>query len=158
MSGPGAAPEARLLSEGVLRPEEVQEILRAFFDQARASLEALGQGVLAIEGMMPSEARLRPLRRAAHTLKGDCASVGFGELSRLAHAVEDALAALESGRQRVSADESDLLLAAVDRLRAGLDAGAAGQRLPPVADLVEALQRGAGGDGAGDGWEDALDA
>jgi two-component system, chemotaxis family, sensor kinase CheA len=160
MSSPGARPreEAPLFHEGLLRPEEIQEILGAFFDQARASLEALGQGVLAIEGMVPSQARLRPLRRAAHTLKGDCASVGFGELSRLAHAVEDALAQLEQRGQRVSADESDRLLAAVDRLRSGVEAGAVREPLPGVDDLVEALTRGARAEGGAEDWEDGLGA
>lgn len=151
------AEDSVLTKDGVLRPEEIEEIRRVFFDQARVSLEELSQGILAIEGAVPSEARLRPLRRAAHTLKGDCASVGFGSLSRLAHAIEDALADLESRHLPVSAADCDHLLAAVDRLRDGLVAGAAGRRLPEVDDLVDQLARGAGGGRAStEGWEEVL--
>jgi two-component system, chemotaxis family, sensor kinase CheA len=149
------AVDSAVLSDGVLRPEELQEILRAFFDQGRTCVEALGQGILAVEGALPSQDRLRPLRRAAHTLKGDCASVGFASLSRLAHAVEDALTDLERRARRVSADDSDRLLAAVDRLRAGLEAGAAGERLPEVEDVVASLAGGAA-TSSGDGWEEGL--
>jgi two-component system chemotaxis sensor kinase CheA len=125
--------------EFALQPEELEEIRRTFFDQGRHALDALSQGLLSIEGEVPDEARLRPLWRAAHTLKGDCASVGFPDLSRLAHALEDALVAVQQNRRAVTSDQSDVLLSAVDRLHIGLSAGASGDPLPKVDDLVSAL-------------------
>jgi two-component system chemotaxis sensor kinase CheA len=112
------------MDDGFLRPDELAEIRRTFFDQGREAVEALGREVLALEGQAATAERLKTLRRAAHTLKGDCASVGFTELSGLAHALEDAFVALEVGSDAVSQREADGLLDAVDALRQGLEAGA----------------------------------
>ena len=47
--------------DGFLQPEEIAEIRRTFFDQARTALEVLSRQVLALEGQVPTAARLRPL-------------------------------------------------------------------------------------------------
>jgi len=143
---PAAAEESFFL------PEELEEIRRTFFDQGRSALESLAHEVLALEGERPSPDRLRPLRRAAHTLKSDFASVGFPALSGLSHALEDALLSLERLVRPVSARQTDLLLVAVDVLRAGLDAGARGEAEPAVEESVRRLA-GLGEEAASDRWD-----
>jgi two-component system chemotaxis sensor kinase CheA len=128
------------LDDGFLRPEELAELRQTFFDQGREALEALGHDVLALEGQAPSAERLITLRRAAHTLKGDCASVGFAALSTLAHALEDAFVAIETVAEPVPPVQIDVLLSAVDALRNGLEAGARGRLGPNVEPVVERLQ------------------
>jgi two-component system chemotaxis sensor kinase CheA len=137
--------------DGFLRPEELAEIRRTFFDQGRDALEALARDILALEGMVPSRKTLEPLRRAAHTLKGDCASVGFGALSALSHAMEDAFVGLEAGARPLSAEDADVLLAAVDALKGGLEAGVKGRPEPSVEAMARRL-RALGGDGAASSW------
>jgi two-component system, chemotaxis family, sensor kinase CheA len=136
----------------VLRPEELAELRRTFFDQGREAVELLGREVLALEGQAPTAERLSSPRRAAHTLKGDCASVGFGPLSTLAHALEDAFVAMESSRRTVSSAQADRLLEAVDALRDGLEAGAKGRSGPRVEPVVERLRLMCTSDGAGMSW------
>ncbi len=133
-------------------PEELEEIRRTFFDQGRSALESLAQEVLALEGEKPSPDRLRPLRRAAHTLKSDFASVGFPALSGLSHALEDALLSLERWVRPVSARQTDLLLGAVDALRAGLEAGARGDAEPAVDETTRRLAA-LGDEAACDRWD-----
>ena len=128
------------LDDGFLTPDEIQELRQTLFDQGRVALDALGPAVLELEGHRATPERLKPLRRAAHTLKGDCASVGFEELSRLAHALEDAFTVLEEGRTAVSAEQADVLLSAVDHLAAGLEAGVAGRPGPEVHRIIGLLQ------------------
>jgi two-component system chemotaxis sensor kinase CheA len=140
--------------EDFFRPEEVEEIRRTFFDQAEVALDALTQGVLDLEGELPSEDRLTPLRRAAHTLKGDCASVGFPALSGLSHALEDAFITLARSRKPVSAAQSDVFLAAVDGFRAALSAGPGGD--DATASLVTALRSAFAGGEDGPSWMDVL--
>lgn len=125
--------------DGFLRPEELAELRATLFDQGRDALDALHHEVLALEGLAPTPERLRALRRAAHTLKSDCASVGFGDLSSLSHALEDTLGALEGGNP-VSAAQGDVLLLAVDVLRAGLEAGARDEPGPDVAPVLARLR------------------
>jgi two-component system chemotaxis sensor kinase CheA len=126
--------------ESFLRPEELAEIRQTFFDQGRDAVESLGRTVLALEGLAPTSDRLKSLRRAAHTLKSDCASVGFPALSSLSHALEDALVGLETGAQPVSADQVDVLLQAVDALRDGLESGVRGEFEPDVTVTIERLR------------------
>jgi two-component system chemotaxis sensor kinase CheA len=140
--------------EDLFRPEEVEEIRRTFFDQAEAALDALTQGVLDLEGELPSEERLTPLRRAAHTLKGDCASVGFPALSGLSHALEDAFIALALSRRPVSAGQCDVFLGAVDGFRAALSAGPGGT--DSTSSLVTALRSAFAGGDDGPGWTEVL--
>jgi two-component system chemotaxis sensor kinase CheA len=130
--------------DNFLRPEELAEIRQTFFDQGRDALESLGRSVLALEGQSPTLDRLKPLRRAAHTLKSDCASVGFPALSHLSHTLEDALVALEALGVPVSAEQVDALLQAVDALRDGLEAGAKGRLEPDVSAVAARLRAIAG--------------
>jgi two-component system chemotaxis sensor kinase CheA len=137
--------------DGFLSPDEMQDVRRTLFDQGRVALEALGPEVLALEGRRPTPERLRSLRRASHTLKGDCASVGFTELSHLAHALEDAFTVLEKAGEIVSGGQTDVLLSAVDHLAAGLEAGAASRPGPdhrPVIALLETIGARDGSAGA----------
>jgi two-component system, chemotaxis family, sensor kinase CheA len=140
--------------EDLFRPEEVEEIRRTFFDQAEIALDALTQGVLDLEGELPAEERLAPLRRAAHTLKGDCASVGFPALSGLSHALEDALIALARSRRPVTAGQSDVFLGAVDGFRAALSAGPGGADI--TSSLSAALRAAFAGGEDGPSWMDVL--
>ncbi len=128
------------MDDGFLRPDELAEIRQTFFDQARDALEALSRDVLALEGQTPTAERLKPLWRSAHTLKSDCASVGFPDLSSLSHALEDAFVAIESVGRPVSAAQADNLLDAVDALRHGVEAGAKGRLGPAVEPLIERLR------------------
>jgi two-component system chemotaxis sensor kinase CheA len=125
--------------DGFFTSAEIQEVRRALFDQGRVALEALGAEVLTLEGRLPTAERLRSLRRAAHTLKGDCGSVGFTDLSRLAHALEDAFTVLEKAGEVVSAGQTDVLLSAVDHLAAGLEAGAASRPGPDHQNVIALL-------------------
>jgi two-component system, chemotaxis family, sensor kinase CheA len=144
--------------DAFLRPEEMAEIRRTFFDQGREALDALGREVLALEGQTPTAERLKPLRRAAHTLKGDCASIGFGDLSSLAHALEDCLVAIETKAQPVTERQADGLLDAVDALRQGLEAGAKGRPGAAVQPVVQRLRAIGGRASGGTGVLDRLSA
>ncbi len=140
--------------DGFLRPDEMAELRATLFDQGRDALDALHHEVLALEGLAPTPERLRALKRAAHTLKSDCASVGFSELSSLSHALEDTLGALE-GEAPVSAAQGDVLLSAVDALRAGLEAGARDEAGPEVESVLVRLRALVAARGAPPAWDAA---
>jgi two-component system, chemotaxis family, sensor kinase CheA len=73
-------------------PEDRGAELRAlFFESAYELLQALNEGGLQLETHPGDEEVLRGVRRAVHTLKGDAAACGFGQLSELAHALEEVL-------------------------------------------------------------------
>lgn len=84
-------------------------------------------GVDAIESMV----------REAHTLKGGAAVVGFGDVSRVALALEDVLRDLGDGPAVASPDLVDVLLSAVDAVEAVIDLAVDGQ--PHTADADAAV-------------------
>ncbi|MDE4907087.1 chemotaxis protein CheA [Methanogenium marinum] len=59
--------------------------------------------------------------RAAHTLKGMSASMGFDEMETLCHSMEDVLHLIRSGERSVDKDLIDILLACTDRIEEMLD-------------------------------------
>jgi len=76
-----------------LSPDDrASELRELFFESAAEILQAMNEAGLALEERPEDQERLRDVRRAVHTLKGDSAACGYRELSELAHALEDVLA------------------------------------------------------------------
>lgn len=92
------------------------------------------------EGLVTAErdqapARIEPLMRAAHSIKGAARIVGLNAAVTLAHAMEDVLSAAQLGKRPLTAD-------AVDQLLKGNDFFAALSRLD-IGELPAALERSA---------------
>jgi len=62
-----------------------------FFESAQELLQIMNESGLSLEENPGDSEKLREVRRAVHTLKGDSAACGFRQLSELAHTLEDAL-------------------------------------------------------------------
>lgn len=97
-----------------------------FVEEAREHVRALADGLEALaEGHDP--AVIDALFRAAHSIKGSAATIGFEDVARLAHALEDHLDLLRSAAATDSAwlerlaSAVDVLDTAVERLADGLD-------------------------------------
>jgi two-component system chemotaxis sensor kinase CheA len=73
--------------------ERGADLRELFFETAQELLQSLNEDALKLEKAPQDSEIIRSIRRTVHTLKGDAAAVGFRELSEMAHAIEDALAA-----------------------------------------------------------------
>jgi two-component system, chemotaxis family, sensor kinase CheA len=71
--------------------EQASELRDLFFESAQEILQGMNEAGLALEERPGDADRLRQVRRAVHTLKGDSAACGYRELSELAHDLEDVL-------------------------------------------------------------------
>lgn len=107
-------------------PIDFAALLQTFLAEARENLEAMEADLLALERAPGDPDRLHDVFRLAHTLKGDAASLGFPRLSHYAHRMEDYLEAVRSGKARLTAEATTVLLEAVDVLRGMLARAAAG--------------------------------
>ncbi|HUO35327.1 MAG TPA: chemotaxis protein CheA [Candidatus Acidoferrum sp.] len=75
-----------------LTPDERSSELRElFFESSAEILQSMNEAGLALEVRPGDLEKLRSVRRAVHTLKGDSAACGFRALSELAHELEDVL-------------------------------------------------------------------
>lgn len=93
---------------------------RLYADEAAGRLAGLTSGALALRSRDdPATVRdaLEGMIRDAHTLKGGAMVVGFPQVARLAHVLEDVLSDVGEGERRATAQLVDALLHAVDGLR-----------------------------------------
>jgi len=98
------------------------ELLAVFTLEAEDHLRTIS-GLLPVLNERPGDKELlQQIRRAAHTLKGSAAMVGFQSLTRLAHRMEDLLDSLFEGGRPVTPEVIALLVAstyALEELAAG---------------------------------------
>ena len=116
------------------------DLVPVFVEEARERLERLSAGVGRL-GRDPEA--VAEVRRELHTLKGSARMLGFGALSELCHAAEDALAAGHA------AGLAAPLTRAVDELAAMVEAVAGGEGPEAAPELIAALRRAAGEAGEG---------
>ena len=95
-------------------------IMPMFLAELFEQLGRLCETLLSLEGAGPTESQesLTGFMRDLHSIKGTGASFGFDEISRLAHALEDRMLAIEGARRGVQKQDADLVLEALDALRA----------------------------------------
>ena len=118
-----------------------EELLKDFFAEAEQQVENLESNILVIENDPSNHDAIDEIFRAAHTLKGGSATVEMTELSTFCHDVEDLLDALRSGTVAVSEPIVDVLLTAIDTIKAMLDARNNGSVYQnDVSPLVEKIQ------------------
>lgn len=103
-----------------------EELLKDFFSEAEQQVDMLESNILVIENDPENHDAIDEIFRAAHTLKGGSATVEMNELSGFTHKVEDLLDAIRSGTVKVTESVVDLLLRALDVIKAMLSARADG--------------------------------
>jgi len=107
--------------------------------------------ILDLERHPESEAPIEALQRDAHTLKGNAGIFGFDSIAHLAHAFEDALAAVKAGiRNRQPADKEAIgvLLKGVDAFRESLPLARPGDQMSPAQEWLAVELRTLGAFGA----------
>ncbi|HOZ72439.1 MAG TPA: chemotaxis protein CheA [Spirochaetales bacterium] len=97
-----------------------QELLKDFFAEAYAQVDALEQNILVLENDPANYDAVDEIFRAAHTLKGGAGTVEMTELAGFTHVMEDLLDAIRSKSVKVDEDVIDSLLAGIDVIKAML--------------------------------------
>ncbi len=121
---------------------DLSEFKDLFAAEAQEHLDAMNAGLLVLERNPQDQAALANVFRAAHTLKGIAATMGYHDLARLAHALEDRLDVLRQGEGRLTAPLADMLFQGVDALRTLVDDALADR--PPSVDVDGWVARLAG--------------
>jgi len=91
-----------------------------FVAESRENHENLVKNLLILENG-PDQNAIDEIFRSVHTLKGASASMGFADMERLCHAMEDIFQLIRSGSAAMSQDLEDLLLACSDVLEVMID-------------------------------------
>jgi two-component system, chemotaxis family, sensor kinase CheA len=91
-----------------------------FVAESRENHENLVKNLLILE-KGPDQNAIDEIFRSVHTLKGASASMGYAEMERLCHAMEDVFQLVRSGSAEVSEELENLLLACSDVLEQMID-------------------------------------
>ncbi|HLQ72481.1 MAG TPA: chemotaxis protein CheA, partial [Bacillota bacterium] len=95
---------------------DTTEYLDVFIDESTEHLDVLSKNLLKLEKNPSETALLEEIFRAAHTLKGMSATMGFQDLANLTHRLENVLDSIRNDELRIDADMMDVLFAALDAL------------------------------------------
>ncbi|MBF8379135.1 chemotaxis protein CheA [Alicyclobacillus mali] len=99
-----------------------REYLDAFLAESTENVEKLEDGCLELERQGPEANLVAELFRAAHTLKGMSATMGFSRLAELTHRVEDVFGLWRDHPESFQPEQVDILFQAIDRMRVHLEA------------------------------------
>src|SRR6056297_60869 len=91
--------------------------LSIFFDEAKEYIETLNNGILTLENNPQDKATIDAVFRAAHSLKGMAATMGFTNLTELTHKMENKLDQVRNGELEVRTEFVDLLFQALDNVQ-----------------------------------------
>ena len=106
---------------------ELNRYLDLYLSESQDHLQLLNRSLLALEDGEAANKAIEEAFRAAHTLKGMSATMGFTAVSDLAHNLENVLDAIRAGERAADAATIDELLASSDRLERAIAEAASGQ-------------------------------
>jgi two-component system chemotaxis sensor kinase CheA len=121
---------------------DVSEYLPMFLAEAREHLQGLNLAVVRVEEDPGERETVDEIFRAAHSLKGMSATMGFAGVAALTHEMENVFELLRRRKSGLEREAIDVLLECLDALEAAVDAIDAdgAEKLDP-APLVARLQR-----------------
>lgn len=97
-------------------PEEFEEILNIFRGETEEIIQKMNNNLLQLESMPGNKELLVYLFRDAHSLKGAARMIGFNNIQRLAHKIEDVLGLAKENKISINREISDALYKATDLL------------------------------------------
>ncbi|WP_458122356.1 chemotaxis protein CheW [Paenibacillus sp. Z6-24] len=92
------------------------DLMKFFLEEAEEQLQILEQEILQMEKHGESNEVIQRIFRAAHTLKGSSAAMGFELMKTLTHHMENVLDNIRSGQMTVSNPVINVLFKCLDRL------------------------------------------
>ena len=97
-------------------PEEFDEILNIFREETDEIIEKLNNNLLRLENSPKDKEILVYMFRDAHSLKGAARMIGFNNIQRLAHKIEDVLGLAKENKISINHSISDILYKSLDFL------------------------------------------
>ncbi len=104
---------------------DVMQYMSMFLEESLDNLQSLNESLLELENNPEDMDKLNEIFRAAHTLKGMAATMGYSKMAELTHKMEDILSEFRDGKLRVSKKVVTVIfscLDALERLVRGIEA------------------------------------
>jgi len=128
---------------------DMSKYIKMFVSESQEHLQKMDGLLLTLEQNGADRGAIDTLFREAHSLKGMSASMGYQELARVSHRMEDYLDRFRGGKGALTRHGVDMLFEGVDLLRRAVEEIAAGQAPtlaaePYVAKMASLLVTAAG--------------
>lgn len=94
-----------------------QQIIHYFIEEAQEHLEVVEQGLLDLGEVIKDADRVNEMFRAAHSVKGGAAMLGFDSIQKTAHQLEDCFKVLRDHAVPVDRDLESMFLKGYDALK-----------------------------------------
>ena len=109
-----------------MKDNVIDKYKQAFLEEAREILVELESTLLVLSENPDDKELVGRAFRALHTIKGSGAMFGFDELAAFSHNLENAFDEVRNGRLSVTSELINLSLAALDQIKAMMDASVGG--------------------------------
>ncbi|ALU43883.1 chemotaxis protein CheA [Pseudoalteromonas rubra] len=119
---------------------DLSQFFDVFFEESFEGLDAMESELLNLEPGKEDQETINTIFRAAHSIKGGSGTFGFTAVSDFTHVLETLLDQIRNGQRQLVAEHVNLLLKAIDCLRAMLTALQA-QEEPEQQEANELKQR-----------------
>jgi two-component system chemotaxis sensor kinase CheA len=125
---------------------DLDEVLTTFLAETEEQFTEMEEALVALESQPDDAGAVQTIFRAAHTLKGNAASMGYGAVAEIAHAAEDLLDRLRANTIVLNGPMVTALLRAIDALRFLVPEIAAGrlETHPSQREVIQDLVAAAG--------------
>ena len=120
-------------------PFDKSGIIEFFLIEAGEHIQSLNKGLLSLEKDSKNSGMIDELFRAAHTLKGSAAMMGFQGISDVAHKAEDMLGQFRAGSAPIRKDTLNFLFDSVDAINILVDGVSSNKPEDPL--LVESISQ-----------------
>jgi chemosensory pili system protein ChpA (sensor histidine kinase/response regulator) len=120
-------------------PFDKSGIIEFFLIEAGEHIQNLNKGLLSLEKDPKNSGMIDELFRAAHTLKGSAAMMGFQGISDVAHKAEDMLGQFRAGSAPIRKDTLNFLFDSVDAINILVDGVSSSKPEDPL--LVESISQ-----------------
>jgi two-component system chemotaxis sensor kinase CheA len=129
--------------------DEDLDLIQGFTEESAELVESFERGLLELEQTPEDPEVLNRIFRAAHTIKGNSAMLGFNDVAQFTHGLEDVLDRMRKGRLRVTQTGMNLLLRSLDMLKLKLKTlGRPAEESPDATALIDELRAYAEGGAA----------
>jgi chemotaxis protein histidine kinase CheA len=119
-----------------------QQIIHYFIEEAQEHLETVEQGLLDLAEVIADAERVNEMFRAAHSIKGGAAMLGFEGIQSIAHHLEDCFKILRDQPVPVDQKLETLFLHGYDALKALVEELANSPTLTMRPEIVESVLSG----------------
>lgn len=125
---------------------ETSQYLDIFIDESTEHLDTLYQQLLALEKTPEDASIIEEIFRAAHTLKGMAATMGYEDLAHLTHVLENIFDGIRYDRIQVQTEMMDHLFHTADHMNAMVEDianGGDGKRdVQAMMDILDRIEKG----------------